>query len=86
MGVQSYRTGKALHIEISTDKQRLAQSPQSAASHINDVEVLADFGETVGPIISRGVKSDLVALRGQCASKRNTLPLATTFDQQFMHD
>src|SRR4029077_13420302 len=68
---------EALHIEISTDKQRLVQPPQPAASHINDGEVFAYLGETVSPIISRRIESHLVALRRQRASKRNTLPLTT---------
>jgi hypothetical protein len=77
---------KPQHVQISANHAGIAQPGQSAPSHIDYLNVLADLRETVGCVIGTGIKNHLVALPDQLARQTDALPLTAAFHQQFMHD
>src|SRR5258708_4738390 len=78
--------GQMPHVKVAPNEQWLAQRRQTAAAKHGDFQVLTYLLEAIGPVIGRGIHGDLMALLGQSPRKRETLPLASSLDQQLVHD
>ena len=80
------RRSKPRHVQVSAKHTWVAKPGQTAPSHIDYLDVLADLRETVRRVIGGGIKNYLVALADQLSRKADALPLTAAFHQQFMHD